>query len=315
MRARVIAAAAAAMALGGAAPASAAYAPRMSFVVEPATPRAPAAITATVVQEPGESATRTQRVSFSSEFGFNPGFAVRGCTAAQEEARACPEESRIGTLTSVTGLGTFGGPVYFSEDFRLLIFVRGFAGLVEEKLVGIFVVRPDGGYDSIFDNLPNLAATFAELRMEGGPKTFSLTPKRCGRHLVIGHFTSHNGEEARSEASFEVSGCPTFVRDLRLSAASFRAVRRSSDRKRSGYGTTLIWRLSREASATQVRVERRERGRWRAVGAVTGPGRKGLNSLRFDGRLGGRALPPGRYRFALSAEGGRVERIGFRVRG
>lgn len=73
MRARTVAAVAALATLATAAPAGAAYAPRLSFTVQPATPRAPAAITATVVQEPGESATRAQRVSFSSEFGFNPG--------------------------------------------------------------------------------------------------------------------------------------------------------------------------------------------------------------------------------------------------
>ncbi len=118
------------------APALAAYAPRLEVRVDPPTPDTAAALTATLRQEPGESANRREVVRFPPELRFNPGFAVRGCDRAQEAAETCPESSRIGTASAETEFGPFSGPVYLTDDFRTLVFLRGFAGLVQSKVEG-----------------------------------------------------------------------------------------------------------------------------------------------------------------------------------
>lgn len=283
----LVAAAGAALAL--AAPAEAAYRPAFSLTLSDGRPAAAPAVTARITQEPGESASRRLAVRYPPQFGFNPGFAVTGCAASQETAGACPEESRVGSSRAVTLLGTFSGPVYLSQDFRLLAYLRGPAGLPEQKLEGKFYVHSDGGIEVVFDDLPNLPATLAETTVEGGSRGLLLTPRRCGSYRVAGSFTGHGGEEARSDVPVEIAGCTQrpVISALRARPRRFRA------------HTTLRWRLSRAAGRTDVSVQRLAGSRWRELRIVAGPGRIGENRLR----VGSRRLRPGRYRFVLRAIG------------
>src|SRR5919198_516500 len=105
--------------------AEAAYDPDWSFQLSDNRPASAPAIVSTLTQSQGESATRRISVRYPTAFGFNPGFSVVGCTAAQEKADACPESSRIGTTRAVTLIGSFSGPVYLSEDYRVLAYLRG----------------------------------------------------------------------------------------------------------------------------------------------------------------------------------------------
>lgn len=306
------AAATALVLLCGAAPASAAYDPRLSVHLDPPRPAAPAALTVALTQRPGESATRSTRVGFPRDFLFNPLFAAAGCRRAQEEAGACPEESRIGRARAETALGTFAGPIHFADDFRLLVFLRGFGGLANEKLVGYLLVRPDGGYDTVFDAMPDVAATYTELSLEGGPRALALTPRRCGRYALHGRFASHRGEEASPQAEVEITGCAPTIRRARIKPRRFRA----------GKGEAVLsWDLS-QAAGTAIDLQRLKRvrqggRRWRRVGSLAAEGRPGANDLPFDGRLAGRPLRPGAYRFVLTAAdaGGRSRprRVPFRM--
>jgi virginiamycin B lyase len=91
--------------------------------------------------------------------------------------------------------------------------------------------------------------------------------------------------------------------------------------RRPPRGTTVTWRLS-EAALTRLRIERRSTGRrlrgrcvapsrrlrrarrcvrWRRAGTLTRRRGAGLQRLRWSGRIGTRALRPGRYRIVLSA--------------
>ena len=280
--------------LAAAAPASAAYAPQVSVQLDPPAPATAAAMTLTVTQAGDESATRTSRVGFPRDFLFNPGFAATGCASADEQRGTCPDSSRIGSARADTAFGPFQGPIFYSDDFRLLVVLRGVGGTVEQKLVGIFIVRPDGGYDGVFDNLPDVLSTRTELRIEGGARGISLTPRACGAYTLPGRFTSHKGEQASSDARVEISGCPARVSGVR---ASPRAL---------GPGSGVLalrWRLSQPAARTAVVIDRwsRVKRRWRRVGSLDGSGMRGANELRFDASLGGRRLSPGSYRFVLRA--------------
>jgi hypothetical protein len=66
-------------------------------------------------------------------------------------------------------------------------------------------------------------------------------------------------------------------------------------------GTRFRYRLS-EAARVTVRIQRARPGRrYVSVGTLRRSGAKGANSIRFSGKIGRRALRPGRYRAVISA--------------
>jgi hypothetical protein len=269
--------------------AEAAYQPAFSLRLSDTRPAAAPAITATLTQAPGESATRRIAVRYPPQFGFNPAFSVRGCEPAEEQSDSCPESSRIGTSRAVNLLGTFSGPVYLTADFRLLAYLQGLGGVAGQRFEGKLYLGPDGSIETVFDDLPNFPATLAETSVEGGSRGLLLTPRQCGRHSVTGSFTGHGGEQVTSEVPIEISGCAG--RPLILGP-------RVRPRRFSGW-TTLSWRLSEPAARTNVSIQRLERSRWRELRRRVGPGRRGANRLRIYGRN----LRAGRYRFVLRAVG------------
>jgi hypothetical protein len=288
MRAAALAAGTLALA---ATPAHAAYAPRLDASFSPSTPDTAGALTLTVRQAAGETATRSEVVRFPPDFRFNPGFAVTGCTPEQEAATACPEDSRVGTATADTELGAFAGPVYFTRDFRILIFLRGFGGLVQQKVEGMFRVGSDGWVESAIDELPAVRTTLAQVRLEPGRRSLVVTPYDCGTYPVEGRFLSHEGERATSRMAVLVAGCETRP-----------AIRSLSARGRSRR-LEVAWRLAEAGSRTVLAVDRlaqtRPWRRWRrvrslAAGAGTGENRASVN-----------ALAPGRYRVTLTTYGSR----------
>lgn len=307
MRPPIGAALAAATALAASPTALAKYSPQLSVSLHPATPNTAAAMTTTILQESGESASKTTRVAFPASFGFNGSNSVLDCTAAQEQADACPETSRIGTAQADTAFGPFGGPVFFTEDFRLLVRLRNFAG-VGATAIGTFNVLPDGSVESVFDKLPNVPGTRVRLAIEGGEKALLLTPRVCGPHTLRGRFTSHDDEEARAAAQVEIAGCAErpHLSGLRIDSRPGRT------------RTKLSWRLSEATGSTRIILERLARNEWRRVTTLTGPGSPGRNTLEFTGRIGPRRLPAGRYRFVLTATGptglvSHSRRITFRI--
>jgi hypothetical protein len=276
-------------ALAAAPSVEAAYQPTFSLHMSDTRPASAPAVTATLTQAQGEEASRRLAVRYPPQFGFNPGFAVRGCEPVEERADACPESSRIGSSRAVNLLGTFSGPVYLTADFRLLSYLRGLGGAVGERFEGKLYLHPDGSVEVVFDDLPNFPATLAETSVEGGSRGILLTPRQCGRYNVTGNFTSHGGEQVTAEVPIEVSGCPgrPVVMGLRVRPRRFSA------------WTTLSWRLSEPALRTSVSDQRLQRSRWRELRRLVGPARIGANSLRISRRN----LRAGRYRFVLRAVG------------
>jgi PKD repeat protein len=96
---------------------------------------------------------------------------------------------------------------------------------------------------------------------------------------------------------------PTLVLDgLRLVPGSFpvAAARRGARAAKSG-GTRIKFMISQAARVRFTVHRARGRGRWIAVGSFSRDAASGANSLRWSGRIGKRALSPGRYR--LTAQG------------
>lgn len=106
--------------------------------------------------------------------------------------------------------------------------------------------------------------------------------------------------------------------DLSLRRARFRVGRaRTAVVARGRTGTAVQFRLNRAASVS-LTVQQRVRGRWVRRGALQRAGRAGANRVAFSGRVGRRALRPGRYRFAARARDAQgrasaVRHVRFRV--
>ena len=55
-------------------------------------------------------------------------------------------------------------------------------------------------------------------------------------------------------------------------------------------------------------------GKWRKIGRLVGTGDAGDNKLRWDGRLHGDELKPGRYAIRIKPAGSNAgPRVGFRI--
>jgi hypothetical protein len=265
----------------GAGPARAAYDPHLDVRVDPPAPGAPASLTATVTQAPGESATRSERVRIPAQFAFNPGLRVSRCHTADERAGDCPDDSRIGAAEAQTMLGHFAGPVYLTADFRFVVFLRGLGGLVQQEVAGYLLLEPDGSVQSVLDGLPDVPATLARVTFDSGPRSLFLTPRACGRYVLDAQFTSHDGERAARRSTVQIAGCDSTPR-IEQAAATQRGARR----------VRVAWRLSDTGAATIVELDRLVRGRrfdrWRRERRIRAAAARGANHATVGLSKGGR---------------------------
>jgi hypothetical protein len=290
-RALILALLAGALTVMAAAPACAAYAPHLEATLDPSTPGAASALVLTLRQAPGEGANRTEVLRYPPAFRFNPDFAVPGCPADREAASDCPESSRIGDVSADTELGSFSGPLFLTDDFRFVIFLHGFGGLVTQKVEGVFRVASDGYVETVLDGLPPVRSTFAQVRLQAGSRSLLLTPAHCGTYTLEGRFTSHDDETFVSRAPVEIGGCRATpaVTQLRARAASGRIA--------------LSWVLASGGEGAAVDLDRRVATRpwvrWRRVRSLAASASSGSNRAVLAGP-GGRRLTPGRYRVTLT---------------
>lgn len=272
--------------------AHAAYAPRLTIELDTTERAAVPAITSTITQASGESATRSVRLVFPQGYETNLDAQVGSCTAQQESAEACPEASRIGSAEARSGGVPLSGPIAFSAEgnqLRIVVFLQGLGGLVKQKLVGTVEAGSDGRLKTVFDNLPDALVTSVTLSFRGGDRGLVRNPRRCGPVSFRGAFTSHRGEEALAEAPVEITGCAS------KPAITAAAVRPS--RARAGRAVRVAWTLSEVTRGTRVIVERRDGRRWHRVVSLVGSGRAGDNRITVRGRL----LRAGTHRVSLRA--------------
>src|SRR5256885_1383526 len=192
-----------AAALLPAAPASAAFGPQLAINFSPATPGAPTAITATQTQQPGETPAKTVIVSFPVGFAPNPGAKATICTPDPAGPLRCPPSSQLGTASATAdafgytpqyqGWVYFGGPIAgkigaFGLDILLISDQFG-----EQNIFATAQLRPDGGYDNVFDNLPNALVTSFTLSLQGGDLALLQTPPKCGTYNIGAQDVSQKG--------------------------------------------------------------------------------------------------------------------------
>lgn len=281
-------AAVAALALAVPASASAAYAPKLDVKIDPTTPSTPPAVTSVITQAAGETASKTVKVSFPAGFSLPQESSITPCTNEQEQARNCPDGSKIGdahATAPVLALSVqLDGHVYYGEPvgskIKLIVFLDN--DMLNQHLTveGFVTIRDiDGGFDTVFDNLPNQETTSFTLALAGGTKSLLINPAKCGDYVFKGAFTSQSGEQATSDSTVTVSGCktpPLFMSPVDLTPTHARRSR----------GTTLDFNLS-EPAAVVITVKRAgKRVTTKQLAGVTGS-----NTLKHFGRR----FKPGKY--------------------
>jgi hypothetical protein len=132
---------------------------------------------------------------------------------------------------------------------------------------------------------------------------FELQPSMAGPPSGGGS----SGGPAADTPGVEDPGADTsapLVTGFRFTRSAFAVARAATPRaSRVARGTRLRYTLSENARAV-IRIQRkpiRPRARYRAVGTLTRTGVSGGNRIRFTGRIGRRALSPGRYRAVFKA--------------
>src|SRR4051794_33225328 len=296
---------AATAALAPAAPASAAYAPQLSFSLNPATAKTPAAITSTVTQAAGETPSKTVTVTLPPGFTANTGNQLAPCSAVQQAAGPCPAASQMGQASAtvdVFGLTRMlSGPVYFGGpgdtpgSFRLIVALVDPA-LGPQTLTGVSSLRGDGSIDTVFDNLPNFLATAFTLALAGGDRALIDTPATCGTLPVKGTFVSQAGDQAAAGAPITITGCsattaPSGTSPATPSAPVAPLLRVGAARLTRAGLVTFTLSAPAKVTVTVTRAGRR-------VARRTVSGRTGTNRARL-----GRRLKAGRYAVSLRAVG------------
>jgi hypothetical protein len=299
--------------LAAAPAAQAAYAPKLAVTVNPTDqPGKTVAFISVVTQASDEEATKSARLKFPIGYGLDVRALQRltSCTPVQRDARSCPESSRLGTATANALGQTLSGGVHLGEGATIYIFLNNatlrLLGQEPKPIVARTEFRPDGGTDTVLDDLPtDFTATRFELALDGPPKSVLNAPTKCGRGVFTGEFTSRNGVKATSTSAVTITGCPPEP----AAPLALTGVTLAPRTLAAGRNALLRYTVDRPA---RVEITVRRAGRAKVLG------RK-----RFTQRRAGRGkitvatrgLSPGRFVVTLrvTADGRTVRRV-FAIR-
>jgi hypothetical protein len=283
--------------------ASADYAPKLAVTINPATPRSAVAITTTVTQGAGESASKSVAVNFPADWGTVKNELI-ACSDADAQATKCPEKSRMGQAEARNPLlGTLSGPVHIGAvkggSFKIWVYLNN--AVLHQIIQGEVGLNASGQFVSKFDGLPDVLTTFFQLKLDGPPRALALTGFGCGERAFTADFTSQKGEKASSRAALTISGCPD--RPPVLSGISLSAVK-------SAKGGKLAFSMDMPASVVVTVVKK---GETKALQTFTLTGKEGTNKVKALGK----GLPKGKYVAVIKATdaGGQVrtKNLSFRV--
>ena len=297
-----------------AAPAQAAFFPDLTVGMAPATAGGTPSLAAAIAQPAAD--TPIERFTLT----LPPGFDMAGapgaspCDVAALQAGGCPATSRIGTFLGQLGTNLpLASGIYKTGPSTFAFVVSALDGAITQTVGGSLSRRASGAVDIKLDQLPALPLTKLQLGFSGGPLSLVRAPAECGAYTIDGKFTSRSGELAIDRTTMAVRGCQgvpaVLVANVRMSERSFQPGGSVYSSR-----TTIAWWASDAVDHTDVLIERRQDGAWRRVGTLVATGNAGVNLLRWDGRVRGRALKPGRYGLRVHPAGSESsDRLGFRL--
>lgn len=116
--------------------------------------------------------------------------------------------------------------------------------------------------------------------------------------------SSAGGGQGQDQGALVLTGLKLVPSRFRVSSHHQALGRRARTSKKTGRGTRIQFTLSRAAPITFVVARARPKRRWRKVGSFTLAALSGANSVAWTGRIGKRALKPGRYRLTAQTGAG-----------
>ncbi len=266
-----------------------AYAPKLAVKINPTNaPDSPIAFDSIVTQSGDEEPTASARVHFPRGVAFSVAALGRtqACTPAQRDSNACPDGSRLGTANASTAVGNLTGGVYLGEAATIYIFLKNptlaLIGKEPGPITAKTEFRPDGGTDTVLDNLPtDITATSFELALDGPPRSVLNSPQVCGTLPFSADFVSKSGVKATSKTSVTFTGCPPVAPEITR-------LRLSRTRVTLGTNVALSYSLDK---AAQIEITVRRSGKRKILGRTRFADGSGASRIRVITRR----LTPGAY--------------------
>jgi hypothetical protein len=213
----------------------------------------------------GQGDVRRAVVRLPEGVRVNPAAAdgLAGCSPLQvglrtvEEA-ACPDGSRVGTVTIDTPLlnAPLTGSIYlagphdnpFDSLLAVYLVARG-PGLIVKLAGRVETDALSGRLTAVFDELPQLPFSSVRLSFDGGPRAVLVNPPLCGSYDVSGELTSWSGAVRAVGSSFVVDG-GCFAAGARPFAPGFAA---GVESPVAGGSSPFYLRVTREDADEELR--------------------------------------------------------------
>jgi hypothetical protein len=197
-------------------------------------------------------------ITLPSGVALSPAVAngLAGCSDAQFAAAACPNASKVGTVSiatpllpdPLTGSVWIGAPI---PGHMYRVFMTASADNATINLTG--QVNPNastGQLTAVFSNNPQLPFSALNVHFFGGPLAALANPESCGTFTTDSVITPYGAAAARPSSSFNITGCsnsfsPSFTAGTTNPTAgayspfTLTFTRQDSDKELSGISATL----------------------------------------------------------------------------
>jgi hypothetical protein len=155
------------------------------------------------------------KINLPSGVALSPAVAngLAGCSDAQFAAAACPNASKVGTVSiatpllpdPLTGSVWIGAPI---PGHMYRIFLTASADNATINLTGQVNPNPSTGQlTAVFTNNPQLPFSALNVHFYGGPLAALANPESCGSFTTTSTITGYGGSSASPSSSFNITGC------------------------------------------------------------------------------------------------------------
>ncbi len=199
-------------------------------------------------------------ITLPSGVALSPAVAngLAGCTDAQFAAGACPNASKVGTVSiatpllpdPLTGSVWIGAPI---PGHMYRVFMTASADNATINLTGQVNPNPSTGQlTAVFSNNPQLPFSALNVHFFGGPLAALANPESCGSFTTTSKITGYGTAPATPSSSFNITGCasptrfsPSFTAGTTNPTAgayspfTLTFARQDSDKEISGISATL----------------------------------------------------------------------------
>lgn len=207
--------------------------PKLDVSVNAAKPSQTAKFVFAVTQPVTDPASRHMLIAIPVGFTSSPALnKLVTCDWPQEMTRACPDNSRIGSIEDRAvfpgGTTPLNGAIYWGGSispglYKLIVFLDNIGLDLHPQFEADLQARAGGGFDLTFDDLPQQPSSRFAITLDGGKRALLITPAKCGDYRFDGSFISRGEERASSSATIPIRACfapPLAVTDVGVNDAA-----------------------------------------------------------------------------------------------